>query len=707
MDKAYDPARVEKEIYREWMAGHLFSPRKGAKKTFTMMLPPPNVTGNLHMGHALTVTIEDALSRFRRMKGERVLWLPGFDHAGIATQVVVERELKKKGINRRQLGREAFTKEVWKWVEEYKGNIENQLKSMGSSLDWGRARFTFDEKYQDAVKEAFLHLHKKGLIYRGERMINWCARCQTVLSDLEVEYSEEEARLYYIAYGPFILATVRPETKLGDTAVAVNPNDKRYKKYVGQTIKAKSVEGEISLRVIADEAVDRAFGTGVIKVTPAHDPDDFEIGKRHNLETKTVIGFDNKMNENAGAYRGLTIEEARKRIVEDMEKLGLIEKVEDYKHRRGYCSRCNTPIEPQISLQWFISTKPLARSIIKAAKEGKIIFVPGRFKKIFLQWLENIQDWCISRQLWWGHQLPVFYCSKKQEEFKMKNEKLKVNDYIVAKEKPNICAFCKDCSMIQDSDVLDTWFSSGLWPFATLGWPKKTSDIKAFYPNDVLETGYDILFFWVARMLMLGKELTGKLPFHTVYLHGLVRDKQGRKMSKSLGNVIDPLDLSAQYGTDALRFALLYGNSPGNDMRFDPSHLIGGRNFANKLWNIVRFAKLKGTSKNLRVMPTDAADREFITKLSELQTSTTRHLEHFRLAQALQEIHNFVWHELADKYLEHVKVSNDPQKVFNFHFSISILLKLLHPFMPFLTEALWKELGMGKKEGFLIHHSWT
>lgn len=698
MDKAYDPKIIEGETYHEWMTRQSFSPLKGKKKTFTMVIPPPNVTGNLHMGHALTFTIEDTLVRFRRMKGERVLWLPGFDHAGIATQVVVERELKKKGINRRELGREAFVNEVWKWVKEYKGNIESQLKAMGSSLDWSRTRFTLDEEYQDAVKEAFLHLYQKGLIYRGERMINWCARCQTVLSDLEVEWKEQETKLYYIHYGPFVLATVRPETKLGDTALAVHPSDKRYKPYVGKVIKAKSVDGEISLRVVADDAVDPKFGTGVIKVTPAHDPVDFEIGKRHNLEVRKVIGEDNKMNENTGVYKGLTIDEARKRIVEDMSKLALIEKIEDYTHRRGHCSRCDTPIEPQISLQWFISAKPLARPIVKGAKKGDIVFVPARFKKIFLHWMENIEDWCISRQLWWGHQLPVWFCQNQTGE----NSK-----FIVAKEKPEKCSLCGNCSMKQSEDVLDTWFSSGLWPFATLGWPKKTKDFQAFYPTDVLETGYDILFFWVARMLMLGKELTGKLPFHTVYLHGLVRDKKGRKMSKSLGNVVDPLDLSGQYGTDALRFALLYGNSPGNDMRFDPSHLIGGRNFANKLWNIVRFAKLKATQGKGGIIQSDDIDREFLTKLGLLKKSVTKHLNHYRLAQGLQEIHNFTWHELADKYLEHAKTSGRPEKFAIIQNSLLVILTLLHPFMPFVTEALWKELGMRSKKGLLVHHSWT
>ena len=725
MEKAYNPKIVEERIYGEWIKEKAYAPearakflasKKSSKKRFVMMMPPPNVTGNLHIGHALAFSLEDALVRFQKMQGRKTLWLPGFDHAGIATQVVVEKELRKKGISRHQLGREKFIEEVWKWIAIYKKNIEGQLQKLGALPDWDRARFTFDERYQESVKEAFVRLYEKGLIYRGERMINWCLRCQTVLSDIEVEYKEEPAQLYYIAYGPIIIATARIEPIPGDTAIAVHPRDARYKQYIGKKIPHPLTGRE--LPVIADRRIDRNFGTGAIKVTPAHDPLDFEFAKEYNLAVIQVIGPDGKMTENAGEYGGLGIKDAREKILKDLEQQGIIKKIEDYTHSRGHCSRCDTPVEPLVSKQWFIKMKPLAEPIIKAAKKGEVKFTPPRFKKIFLHWLSNIEDWCISRQLWWGHQLPVFYCSKKQEEFpisnfqfpiKSQNTKYKIqNTFIVARTKPLKCTICGECEMRQDPDVLDTWFSAGLWPFATLGWPENTVDFKEFYPTDALQTGYDILFFWVAKMLMLGKELTGELPFKQVYLDGLVRDRQGRKMSKSLGNIIDPLEIIDQYGADVLRFALIYGVAPGQDEKLDQSHLIGGRNFANKLWNIARFYKVKsgdhkshfaakgGSAAQAEFtnhkFKKDSIDKEFLKKLSRLEREVKKNMERYQLAQALQKIHNFTWNEFADKYIEEAKRSGSEEKLIIIHNSLFVILKLLHPFMPFITQELFDNL---------------
>jgi len=662
------------------------------------MLPPPNVTGNLHIGHALAFTLEDVLVRYKKIQGIKTLWLPGYDHASIATQVVVEKELRKKGITRHQMGREKFIEEVWNWIGVYKKNIEEQLKRLGALPDWDRARFTFDPAYQESVKEAFLRIYKKGLIYRGERMINWCSRCQTVLSDIEVEYKEESARLYYVKYGPITVATVRPEPIPGDTALAVHPRDKRYKNYIGKTV-PHPLDGR-ALPVIADAAVDPLFGTGAIKVTPAHDPLDFELAQKYALEILPVIGFDGKMTQNAGKYAGLSLKDARQAILSDLQQKGAIEKIEDYEHAKGHCSRCDTPVEPLVSKQWFIKMKPLAEPIIKAARKGEVKFTPPRFKKVFLHWLTNIEDWCISRQLWWGQRLPVYYCT---QEVKGNAKGKTLEEYLVAKEGPRQCPFCKSCEMRQDEDVLDTWFSSGLWPFATLGWPQKTDDFKEFYPTDALQTGYDILFFWVAKMLILGKNLTDKLPFTHVYLDGLVRDSQGRKMSKSLGNVIDPLTIIDEYGADALRFALLYGNSPGNDMKFDASHLTGGRNFANKLWNIARFISMKlGDQKtkhtNITSLKKDPSDKEFMKKLTRLDKEVKRHMEKYQLSQALGKIHNFAWHEMADHYLEHAKRSGDPEKFLMLRFGILTLLAMLHPFMPFIAQRIFDELNDSAKE---------
>lgn len=717
MEKVYTPQGTEEEIYDRWMSQKAYAPdarpfakqgaKSRAKKRFTIMLPPPNVTGNLHIGHALAFTLEDALVRYKKIQGIKTLWLPGYDHASIATQVIVEKELRKKGITRHQLGREKFIEEVWNWIGVYKKNIEGQLKRLGALPDWERARFTFDPAYQESVTEAFLRLYKKGLIYRGERMINWCPRCQTVLSDIEVEYRQESTKLYYIHYGPITVATVRPEPIPGDTAIAVHPRDKRYKKYIGETV-PHPLNGRM-LPIIADSAVDPAFGTGAIKVTPAHDPLDFELAQKYALEILPVIGFDGKMTQNVEKYAGLSLKDAREAILSDLQQKGAIEKVVDYEHAKGHCSRCDTPVEPLVSKQWFIKMKPLAEPVINAAQRGEVKFTPPRFKKVFLHWLTNIEDWCISRQLWWGQQLPVYYCTREAE---VKSEKVKVKSkkFVVSKEKPKKCPFCGKCEMKQDYDVLDTWFSSGLWPFATLGWPQNTQDFKTFYPTDALQTGYDILFFWVAKMLMLGKNLTGKLPFTQVYLDGLVRDRQGRKMSKSLGNVIDPLTIIDEYGADALRFALLYGLSAGNDMKFDASHLTGGRNFANKLWNIGRFAKskvpserregaaeaecskFKVTVQNVKRIKKDTADKQFLAKLSRVEKEVERHMERYQLAQALQKLHNFVWHELADKYLEQVKKTDTPEKLLIFNFALLTLLRLLHPFMPFVTQRILDEL---------------
>lgn len=660
MNKVYNHQTVEEKWYKFWEKKNFFKPKIDPKqKPFVIAMPPPNVTGELHLGHALTATIEDILIRFHRMSGVPTLWIPGVDHAGIATQVVVERELAKEGKSRQELGREEFLKRVWRWVEKYGNRIDEQHKKLGVSADWSRRKFTLAPGYQEAVKEAFRRLHQKGLIYQAERIINWCSRCATVLSDLEVVYREQKDPLYYIKYGPLTLATVRPETKFGDTALAINPNDKRYKKYVGQTLEIEDVLGKSKIIVIADEAVDPKFGTGVIKVTPAHDPTDFEIGQRHNLEVRQVIGFDGKLNQEAGKFVGLTVTDAREKVVAELEKKGLLAKVDKtYIHSVGRCQRCDTVVEPMVSEQWFIKMKPLAESAIGVVKEGKIKIIPKRFEKIYFRWLTNIRDWCISRQLWWGHKIPIE----------------------------------------GEDGVLDTWFSSSLWPFATLGWPKETADLKYFYPTTVMETGYDILFFWVARMIMMGLEMTGEVPFKTVYLHGLIRDPEGLKMSKSKGNVIDPMAMAAKYGTDALRLSLVIGNTPGKDMRISEPKIQGMRNFTNKLWNIGRFIiefALEGISSPQSTVDSRQLkykdDQWIINELGKTIESVTNSIEKYQFSDAGQTLYDFIWHQFADKYIETSKERRtEAQPVLEYVFKTS--LELLHPFAPFITEELWQRL---------------
>ena len=666
MDKVYKPQEVEKKWYQFWEESGYFTPQiDSSKKPFVMMMPPPNVTGSLHVGHALVLTIEDIIVRYHRMKGEPTLYLPGKDHAAISAQNVVEKELAKEGVTRQELGREKFLERMWQWMEEYGSVIEDQTRRMGASCDWTRTRFTMDERMREAVIEAFDRLYKKGLIYQGERIINWCARCETVLSDLEVDHEEKKAKLWYIKYNlkiqiskpTFItVATTRPETMLGDTAVAVNPNDKRYKDLIGQKVILPLMNREIP--IIADEAIDSEFGTGAVKVTPAHDLTDFEIGQRHNLETIQVVGFDGKMTKLAGPYKEETVAVARGRVLEDLRKLDILEKEEDYTHSVGVCERCGTIVEPLVSKQWFVKAKPLAKPAIEAVKSGKIKITPKRFEKTYFHWMENIRDWCISRQLWWGHKIPL-----EGEE-----------------------------------DTLDTWFSSGLWPFATLGWPKETEDFDYFYPTTVLETGYDILFFWVARMIMLGIEITGEVPFETVYLHGLVRDKHGKKMSKSKGNVLDPMGFIDEYGADALRMALIMGNAPGTDYSLSEDKIKGMRNFTNKLWNIARFM-LRGEEKKKVDEPSEQ-DVALESLLNTTIKEVNKNFEDYRFDLAAERLYHVVWDEFASRYLEDYKKGLVSYAVLLESFTK--LLKLLHPFMPFITEEIYQKLPSKDAESIMI-----
>lgn len=666
MDKVYKPQEVEKKWSQFWEEGGYFTPKIPAKKPFVMIMPPPNVTGALHIGHALVLTIEDIIVRYHRMKGEPTLYLPGKDHAAISAQNVVEKELAKEGLTRRGLGREKFLERMWQWMEEYGSVIEDQTRRMGASCDWTRKRFTMDEGVRSAVVEAFGRLYKKGLIYQGERIINWCSQCETVLSDLEVDHEERKAKLWFIKYPLadsvqefIVVATTRPETMLGDAAVAVHPDDKRYKNLIGQKVILPLLNREIP--IIADEAVDPEFGTGAVKVTPAHDPTDFEIGQRHHLETIPVIGFDGKLTEAAGPYHGETVAIARGRVLADLRKIEALEKEEDYTHAVGVCERCGTLVEPLVSKQWFVKAEPLAKAAIEAVKSGKIKIIPKRFEKTYFHWMENIRDWCISRQLWWGHKIPL-----KGEE-----------------------------------DTLDTWFSSGLWPFATLGWPKETEDFKYFYPTTVLETGYDILFFWVARMIMLGLEMTGEAPFETVYLHGLVRDKHGQKMSKSKGNVLDPIGFIDEYGADALRMALIVGSAPGGDISLSEEKVRGYRNFSNKLWNVARFILLDKEKKELKKH--SERDEALISLVNRTIKDTNLALENYRLDLAAENLYHVVWDDFASVYLEDYKKGLVSYAVLLESFEK--LLKLLHPFMPFITEELWQALPR-KYEDPLIISRW-
>jgi len=728
LPKSYNHKGFEKEIYQKWEGAGSFTPKiQLNKKPFVISMPPPNITGELHIGHAMFVTIEDILSRYHRMRGEPTLWLPGTDHAGIATQNVVEKALKKEGKSKHELGREKFIERVWEWKEEYGGQIIYQIRSLGASCDWSRERFTLDEGLSKAVNEAFKQLYDKGLIYQGLRTVNWCPSCHSAISDDEVEYRKEKGKLYHIRYGPFVLATARPETKLGDTAVAVHPTDKRYKDMVGKKYKIPGVLGEFEIVVVADNAVDPKFGTGAVKVTPAHSLVDFEIAQRHGVPLKQVINAEGRMMKNTGKYAGMTTREARETIVEDMKKMGLIEKIdENYEHNVGVCYRCDGTIEPIPSKQWFVKMKPLAKKAKEVVKSGKVKILPKRFERVYFHWLDNIRDWCISRQLWWGHRIPVFY---KKQEFEGKSEKVKVksssenlnsNDIFVGAKPP-----ADGKNWKQDEDVLDTWFSSALWPFSTLGWPKETKDYKYFFPTTVMETGYDILFFWVARMIMMSLELTGKIPFQTVYLHGLVRDEYNRKMSKSLGNGIDPIEVIEKYGADALRMSLIVGATPGNDIAVGESKIKGYRNFSNKIWNIARFVLTNLANTKLKVVPTGrqvknekynfkGQDKKDLERLDEVIKKTSKYLDNFEFSHAGELLYSYTWHEFADKIIEEAKPriygDNENDKAvasFKLYRILENILKLLHPFIPFVTEAIWQEIDDKIKfEKNLINSSW-
>ena len=692
--KTYDPQEVEDRIYDFWLSGGFFhAVRDPQKKPYTIVIPPPNITGQLHMGHALDNTLQDILIRFRRMQGYCALWLPGTDHASIATEAKIVEAMRKEGLTKEDIGREAFLKRAWDWRATYGGRIVEQLKKLGSSCDWERERFTLDEGCSKAVREVFVRLYEKGLIYRGERIINWCPHCKTSISDAEVEFSERDGFFWHIRYpfkdgsGYIQLATTRPETMLGDTAVAVHPEDERYRDLVGKTLILPLVGREIPL--IADEYVERDFGTGVVKITPAHDPNDFEVGLRHHLEVINVMDEGGNINENGGAYAGMTGLDARKKIVGDLEKGGFLVKVEPIKHNVGECYRCGTAVEPRVSTQWFVKMKPLAGPAIEVVEDGKIRFIPDRFSKIYLHWMENIRDWCISRQLWWGHRIPAWYCDD-------------CGEMTVAREAPDACPKCGSKRLRQDADTLDTWFSSALWPFSTLGWPDRTQDLDYFYPTDTLVTAYDIIFFWVARMIFSGVEQTGQVPFHNVLIHGLVRDAQGRKMSKSLGNGIDPLEEIAKYGADALRFTLATGNSPGNDMRYSAEKAEASRNFANKIWNASRFILMNLEGKDVPDgLPEDLAleDKWIVDSFNRVVGEVTENLEKFELGIAVQKLYDFLWDEFCDWYIEISKIrlnSGDGAAAQNARrvlvWVMTGTLKLLHPFMPFITEEIWQSL---------------
>jgi valyl-tRNA synthetase len=687
----YDPSEVEPRWYAEWeRRGYFTADADSPKKPFTIVIPPPNVTGSLHWGHALVMTLQDVLIRYKRMDGRNALWVPGTDHSGIAVHVILERQLEAEGTNRHDIGREAFLQRAWKWKEESGGTIIRQLKRLGASCDWSREHFTMDEQLSRAVREAFARLYEEGLVYRDDRIVNWCPRCQTVLSDLEVEREERDADFVYIKYGPLTLGTVRPETKLGDTGLAVHPKDRRYRKYVGQTLEVPSVDGTIAIRVVADEAVDPHFGTGVIKVTPGHDPTDFEIGRRHGLPIRTVIGFDGRMTELAGKYAGLDRFECRRRIVEDMQALGLIDRIEPYRHAVGLCYRCKSVVEPLVSKQWYVRVEPLAEKAARAVRSRRMRILPRAWTKTYYHWMDNIRPWCISRQLWWGHRIPAWYCDA---------------DGSVHVSRTDLTA-CPQCGgpLRQDPDVLDTWFSSGLWPMSTLGWPERTKDLETFYPTSVLVTGYDIIFFWVARMAMFGLHMMDEVPFRDVYLNTLVRDAEGVKMSKTKGNVADPLDIMERLGTDAFRFTLASLAVSGvRDVRISEDRIEGYRNFANKLWNAARLVltNLDGYDRRLARKGTPSvADRWIVSRLAATTTAVRKALDAYRFSDAASAVYQFLWHEFCDWYLEMAKRSlyqtEDPvaravtQKTLVE--TLEATLRLLHPFMPFISEEIWQRL---------------
>lgn len=692
----YNPQEIEQKWYKYWEENGLFhqDPDEN-KEPFSIVMPPPNVTGQLHMGHALDNTLQDILMRFKRMQGYNAIWIPGTDHAGIATQIKVEEMLsKEEGKSRYDLGREKFIERVWEWKHLYGDTIVNQVRHLGASCDWSRERFTLDEGCSEAVRKVFVSLYEKGLIYRGYRITNWCSRCHTALSDIEVEHEESAGKLYNINYPVkdedrfVMIATTRPETMLGDVAVAVNPEDERYRDLIGKTLILPLVNREIP--IIADDYVDPAFGTGCVKITPAHDPNDFEMGLRHNLETIIVMNLDASMNENAGIYEGLTCEEARKKVVEDLKAQGYLVKIDEHTHAVGHCSRCNTTVQPMVTKQWYVKMKELAEPAMQVVREGKVKFVPERFTKTYINWLEGIHDWCISRQLWWGHRIPAWYCEH-------------CGETTVSMDDITTCPKCGQ-AVEQDVDVLDTWFSSALWPFSTLGWPHETEELKQWYPTSVLVTGYDIIFFWVARMIFMSLEFGKEIPFKHVFIHGLVRDSQGRKMSKSLGNGINPLDVIEEYGADALRFTLVTGNTPGNDMRFYMERVEANRNFANKIWNAAKFVIMNLTEYDENFVPVDQdltlADTWLVSKFNDMVENVTHNLEKFELGEAAASVYEFIWSLYCDWYIELSKPrlyskDNPRDRATAQYLLVNILrsaMELLHPFMPFVTEQIWKHL---------------
>lgn len=705
--KQYDPSTVESRLYKLWCdKGYFHAEVNPDKKPFTIVMPPPNITGQLHMGHALDNMMQDAIIRFKRMQGYEALWLPGTDHASIATEVKIIDALAKEGKTKYDLGREKFLQRAWEWKAQYGGRIVEQLKRIGSSCDWQRERFTMDEGCSKAVTQIFISLYNKGLIYQGNRIINWCPECKTALSDAEVEYEEQDSFLWHIKYRIegsdeyLIVATTRPETMLGDTGIAVNPADERYKNVVGKNVILPIVNKPIP--VVADEYVELDFGTGVVKMTPAHDPNDFEVAKRHNLPVIRVMNDDGTMNEQAGPeFEGMDRFECRKKIVDMLKDLGLMEKIEPYKHNVGHCYRCKTVVEPMISKQWFVSMKELAEPAIEAVRSGKTCFVPDRFSRIYFNWMENIRDWCISRQLWWGHRIPAYYCEQ-------------CGHTHVASQKPEVCCKCGCTELKQDEDVLDTWFSSALWPFSTLGWPEKTKELEYFYPTNVLVTGYDIIFFWVARMIFSGINAMGEVPFDHVLIHGIVRDSQGRKMSKSLGNGIDPIEVIDKYGADALRFSLAMGNSPGNDMRFYWEKVEAYRNFANKIWNASRFVMMNlegGSILPIEECNLDAADKWILSRFNGAVREVTENMEKYELGMAAQRLYDFMWSEFCDWYIELTKPRLYGTDAAEKNTALSVLcfvlagtMKLLHPFMPFITEEIYTHLP-GSDETIMLS-SW-
>ena len=708
LGKHYDPKDIEKKWYELWEKSGDFKPT-GQGKPYVIVIPPPNITARLHMGHGLNLTLQDISIRFNRMMGRDTLWLPGEDHAGIATQNVVEKNLKEEGKTKDDLGREQFIQKTWNWADEYRGHIRDQIRSIGCSVDWSRDRFTLDEGLNKAVRKVFVTLYEKGLIYRGKYIVNWCPRCNTVLSDEEVEHKDENSNLWHFNYplkegdGHLTIATTRPETMLGDTAVAVNPSDERYKHLIGKTLILPIVNREIP--IIADQYVDKEFGTGAVKVTPAHDPNDYQMGIRHNLDFVEVIDENTIMNENAGEYQGLSIKEARKRVVEEIERLNRLDKIEDYSHSVGHCYRCDTTIDPRLSDQWFVKMGPLAKRAIEVVENERVKFYPNRWKKVYLNWMYEVHDWCISRQLWWGHAIPVWYCKD-------------CNEIIVSEVDPDKCPKCGSTNLKQDEDVLDTWFSSALWPFSTLGWPEQTQDLQKYYPTSTLVTGFDIIFFWVARMITMGMEFMDEVPFHDVYINQLIRDKKGRKMSKSLGNGIDPIEVVEEYGADAMRFTLAILAGQGRDINLDIKTILNYKHFANKIWNATRFS-LMNIDKDIQQYTFDPvalalSDKWILHRLNETIKSVTKGLEGYDYNLASKSIFEFFWNEFCDWYIESIKpVLYQSESIHKRRNTQAVLLqildkslRLLHPFMPFITEEIWQMLPMKKEKNHLMISKW-